>query len=409
MPDLATIYLLLFADDVVLISDTAIGLQNQLDVLVRESSKIGLAVNIAKTKVVVFRNGGFLAEHEKWMLGEERLEVMNEYKYLGAVFSTRLSYRTMQKDLAQRGRASMLQVIRCCSKVGCVSPDFVYKLFDAQVTPVLLYSSELWGMKDCTDIERVHLQSLKRFLHLPPQAPNAIVYGETGRYSLSITAKLRAIKYWLKILRMDSSRYPRKVYDMMLHVGNNTWINDIQNLLYSHDFENEWRSQTVQNEVQFIRLLKKRLIEEFIQDWSDTIAGSDRYSFYRSFKNVFTSESYLYTVDKQIYRDILIHFRAGVSQLYAHRYRFYKEDTDQFTCPSCNEEEEDEEHVLFRCPAYAELRKKFMFRLFDPLLHINIHDLFNCNDVETTRSLSMYLFYTMKQRQDAIINRECLC
>ena len=257
MPDLATIYLLLFADDVVLISDTAIGLQNQLDVLVRESSKIGLAVNIAKTKVVVFRNGGFLAEHEKWMLGEERLEVMNEYKYLGAVFSTRLSYRTMQKDLAQRGRASMLQVIRCCSKVGCVSPDFVYKLFDAQVTPVLLYSSELWGMKDCTEIERVHLQTLKRFLHLPPQAPNAIVYGETGRYSLSITAKLRAIKYWLKILRMDSSRYPRKVYDMMLHVGNNTWINDIQNLLYSHDFENEWRSQTVQNEVQFIRLLKK--------------------------------------------------------------------------------------------------------------------------------------------------------
>ena len=80
MPDFVTIYLLMFADDVVLISDTPVGLQNQLDVLVRELHKIGLSVNAAKTKVVVFRNGGILAEHEKWMLRKEGLEVVNEHK-----------------------------------------------------------------------------------------------------------------------------------------------------------------------------------------------------------------------------------------------------------------------------------------------------------------------------------------
>ena len=308
----------------------------------------------------------------------------------------------MQADLAQRGRASMLQVIKCCRKLGCVSPDFLYKLFDAQVGPVLLYSSELWGMKECSAIEKIHLQTLKQFLHLPTQSPNAIVYGETGRYPLSVTAKIRVIKYWLRILRMDPSRFPRKVFDMMLHSGNNSWIIDLQNLLYRHDFENEWNSQCVQNEVQFLRILKERLVGEFVQNWSDTIAVSDRYAFYRSFKTVFTKEKYLFVIDKQIFRDIMIRFRAGLSSLYVHRYRFYIDELDQFICPSCNEEDEDEEHMLYRCPAYEDLRKKFIFRFFEPFAHIEIDYLFATDDVEIIRSLSMYLFYAMKRRDDAL-------
>ena len=86
MPESIIIYLLMFADDIALISDTVTGLQNQLNVLVEESGKLGLMVNSEKTKIVVFRNSGFLAEQEKWFLGGTKLDIVNEFEYLGAVF-----------------------------------------------------------------------------------------------------------------------------------------------------------------------------------------------------------------------------------------------------------------------------------------------------------------------------------
>ena len=74
---------LLFADAVALVSHTQVWLQKQLNVLARASTKIGLKVNLDKTKVMVFRKGEHLAAHEKWFINGQRLEVVNSYVCLG--------------------------------------------------------------------------------------------------------------------------------------------------------------------------------------------------------------------------------------------------------------------------------------------------------------------------------------
>ena len=48
----------MYADDLVLFSETVIGLQQMLDCLFEYSQKWGMEVNIEKSKVMVFRNGG---------------------------------------------------------------------------------------------------------------------------------------------------------------------------------------------------------------------------------------------------------------------------------------------------------------------------------------------------------------
>ena len=63
IPDLLELFILLFADDVILMSYTAIGLQNQLNVMHEAAQRLGLSVNLEKSNVVVFRNGGYLAEN----------------------------------------------------------------------------------------------------------------------------------------------------------------------------------------------------------------------------------------------------------------------------------------------------------------------------------------------------------
>ena len=40
---------------------------------------------------------------------------------------------------------------------------FAYILFDAIVEPVILYGSEIWGLKQYTEVERFLLKNSKKF------------------------------------------------------------------------------------------------------------------------------------------------------------------------------------------------------------------------------------------------------
>ena len=57
-PELIELFLLLFADDIALISDTKSGLQGQLSLLSPFCKEYKIRVHIGKTKIVVIRNGG---------------------------------------------------------------------------------------------------------------------------------------------------------------------------------------------------------------------------------------------------------------------------------------------------------------------------------------------------------------
>ena len=64
MPGAAGFFLSLFADDVILLSHTAAGLQNPLNALKEEADRLKLSANVGKTMIMVFRKGGYLAVHE---------------------------------------------------------------------------------------------------------------------------------------------------------------------------------------------------------------------------------------------------------------------------------------------------------------------------------------------------------
>ena len=72
--------ILLFADDLTLLASTVIGLQNQLNTLSVAAKRLGLTVNLDKSKVMVFRKGGYLAAKERWFWDDQKLEVVNTYK-----------------------------------------------------------------------------------------------------------------------------------------------------------------------------------------------------------------------------------------------------------------------------------------------------------------------------------------
>ena len=85
-------------DDIALLSSTPVGLQNQLNVLYEAANRLDLLVNIKKTKIVVFKNGGYLARAERWYYGSEPVADASSYKYLGLKFTTKVCLNGSSED-----------------------------------------------------------------------------------------------------------------------------------------------------------------------------------------------------------------------------------------------------------------------------------------------------------------------
>jgi hypothetical protein len=54
--------------------------------------------------------------------------------------------------------------------------DLQLKIFDSLVAPILLYGIEVWGVGKNDNIEKVHLQFLKRIINRQLQISNFIIY-----------------------------------------------------------------------------------------------------------------------------------------------------------------------------------------------------------------------------------------
>ena len=75
---------LLWADDLLLVSETAIGLQNCIDKMQNFYDKLDLKVNIKKTKVVIFNKRGTSMENKfNFYLNGAKLAITDQYQYLG--------------------------------------------------------------------------------------------------------------------------------------------------------------------------------------------------------------------------------------------------------------------------------------------------------------------------------------
>ena len=77
---------LLWADDLVLLSESPEGLQNSINKTQKFYSDIGLQMNTKKTKVMVFNQRGLKLTKNRFFAGTTELDVVDEYQYLGIKF-----------------------------------------------------------------------------------------------------------------------------------------------------------------------------------------------------------------------------------------------------------------------------------------------------------------------------------
>ena len=68
LPGLIELFILLFANDLALLSCSPHGFQVQHDCVHILCMELGLKINTEKSKIMVFRKGGFLGRYEQWSI-----------------------------------------------------------------------------------------------------------------------------------------------------------------------------------------------------------------------------------------------------------------------------------------------------------------------------------------------------
>ena len=164
-------FMLLYADDIIIFSNSPDELQRSLDLLSNYCNIWKLNVNVSKTKVMVFRNGGILPRDLAFYYNGEPLEIVTEFKYLGLVFTTGGSFAAAQSALSGKAQKAIFKLNRYLYKYVYISPKHKLELFDKLIAPILNYSSEAWRFIQANSIDRVHLQFCKILLGVKKSTP----------------------------------------------------------------------------------------------------------------------------------------------------------------------------------------------------------------------------------------------
>ncbi|XP_071104703.1 uncharacterized protein [Haliotis cracherodii] len=400
-PDIVKIFLLLFADDIVLFSSTIKGLQNLIDQLELYCSNCKLQVNTEKTKVLVFKKGNKLSSREKWFFNSQPLKIVTSYKYLGVTFTGRLTWNYHTSNAAMQAKKILMGILHSLKTFTDLSYQTFFKIFDTKITPILLYGAEVWGHTEYRTIELVHLYACKRFLGVKNSTSSVMVYGECGRVPLYIFQHIRILKYWFKILKMPIDRLPRKCYNMMLLYekhGSRSWVYDVKSLLNDCGYGYVWRNQCVPNNPDsFLVSLRQRLKDIYLQKWASHVLSSEKCNYYKLFKTTISPEYYLFDINFKRFRISLAQFRCSSHRLRIEVGRHRNIDRELRICEQCDLNViEDEFHFLLVCPKYDHLRRKYID--LPGYVHPTIQrftTIMSTTDKDTLKNLSMFIYHAM--------------
>ena len=151
-----------------------------------------LTINTNKTKVIIFNKGGHKMSKFKFLVNSEELEIVQNYCYLGLIFSSCSSFTEACKNLVSKASKAFFKLTQLNVKEKV---PVALKLFDSLVTPILSYASEVWGptylkkldkadfrvLCDTHVVEKLNVKLCKYLLGVNKKSVNSAVLGELGR------------------------------------------------------------------------------------------------------------------------------------------------------------------------------------------------------------------------------------
>ena len=115
------------------------------------------------------------------------------------------SFSDTQNTLSGQALKAIFKMIKYLYKFTDMPINHKIDLYDKLISPILNYGSEVWGFVKGSNVERVLLQFLKRFLGVKRNTQSDFIYGEVGSTRYQTCRYYNIIKYWLKLFRTNDN------------------------------------------------------------------------------------------------------------------------------------------------------------------------------------------------------------
>jgi hypothetical protein len=407
------ISLLLFADDIVLLAESADKLQQMLNQVFYFCSKWRSEVNAKKTEVMIF--GPKPKKKYEWRFGEVKLNVTDKYKYLGLDFCSNLSWKKTKERFFAKARAKASAAFSMANASEILNVEFGVNIWQTLIRPSLEYGCEVWSEDaEWVDAERLQLFVAKRILRCSTNTSNEAVLGELGWWTMKARRDMLRMRYWRKIVNMDESRVTKLVYleskkrfnrtmkeRLQQHILDMNILEErIRNLekeeedksdikmtltkdkeqlrkvkrevrrmkteswcactfatLMRYGLDKQWEREWLDSD--WVSVVKRAVKEKEQEEWRRRMQLKPKLRTYRKVKDELKMESYLLTCNGHAGAYDLFRLRSGSNVLRIETGRYVGLDEKDRTCLCCmSDETESEDHFLMDCSFYSNERKK---------------------------------------------------
>ena len=313
---------ILWADDLVLLSDSEKGMQNQLDGLLKICSFNLMSVNEIKTKSMVIGNKS--DARVNLTSNKQNFEQVNQYKWLGVIvrsisrnnediFACNFPY------LCDQGRKSLFGVFHRLRSITPIPSRVQFKLFDAMIKPILVYGSDVWGhnKSGISMIDKVMLRFSRCvlffffFLNVKATTSNAMVYAECGILPPSVYCTVSTMCYMNRLHHMPDNSIVKQVYNELfkLHqMGFVTWVTRVGELVETYSINID------DSPAKFKSECKRSVFGEFTRKWTEDVQNIPRNPILRTYSKIkkdFGMEKYLDFIKNHKHRTAMTQLRTS--------------------------------------------------------------------------------------------------
>jgi endonuclease/exonuclease/phosphatase family metal-dependent hydrolase len=412
---------LMFADDIVLVSHSAVKLQQMLKAVESFCGQMKCEVNVKKTEVVIY---GSYHKKDKviFSLNNAELNVVKSYKYLGLILCASGRWKETRDRLKAKARSALSYALSMANTAEILSVESGSEVWMTLIRPILEYGAEVWSDTKWEEGERLQKLAAKRILRCSMNTTDEAVLGDLGWWRLKTRRDYLRLCYWAKLVNMDLSRITKRVYNYSKHIFNTqykalldesaalqsnvsaeviraherqvrlvktkNWCAATYELLLYYGLERYWSEPYL--DANWTSMVEKVIHEKEEESWKHGVVmehGQKKLRTYMLLKNKLKMEEYLVNSNSHDGAYAMFKLRSGTNTLRVEtgRYEHGKGvERGQRICQMCTSGDvETEQHFLLHCNMFAVER----LECYEKLARMDI----NMNELDDERKLHMLL------------------